>query len=279
MSLYLGWWKWRPRHRSFVRILSEDMTISAAVPTAHEAAVASEDGRHPVPRIVVLVRHGQTTYNIEGRLPGQLPNVPLTDEGRRQAHQAAVALAASTVSAVVSSPLERAYETAQIIARGWGLEVRTDDRLQDTDVGGWAGLKLDELTKSAPDWKRFVQDAEFVPPGGESLANVMARAVTVVEELRHDETIGGFIVVVAHADVIKFIIGHYQGEGAITAARMHVSNASLSALRFEGEGPPHILAVNWTASPAWLLPPLAAPLGNGAPTADSDAAPAAASSQ
>jgi broad specificity phosphatase PhoE len=256
------------------------MTSNAAAPAPHEAAVASEDGHRPVPRLVVLVRHGQTTYNVEGRLPGQLPHVPLTDEGRRQAHQAAVALAASTVSTVVSSPLERAYETAQIIARGWGLEVRTDDRLQDTDVGGWAGLKLDELTKSAPDWKRFVQDADFVPPGGESLASVMARAVAVVEELRRDETAGNLIVVVAHADVIKFIIGHYQGEAVTAAARLHVANASLSALRFEGEGLPHVLAVNWTASPAWLLPPLAAPVGDGVPTAGSDAAaPAAASSR
>jgi broad specificity phosphatase PhoE len=232
----------------------------------HAPPVASEGSRPKAPRLVVLVRHGQTTYNAEGRLPGQLPNVPLTDEGRRQAHQAAVALAASCVSAVVSSPLERAYQTARIIARGWGVTVRTDDRLSDTDVGAWAGLKLDEVTKSAPDWKRFVQNADFAPPGGESLAHVMARSVTVVEELRRDESAGDLIVVVTHADVIKFIIGHYQGEAVTAAARLYVANASLSALRFEGEGPPHVLAVNWTASPAWLLPPLAAPAVNGVAT-------------
>jgi probable phosphoglycerate mutase len=220
--------------------------------------VSAAKGPKPAPRRVVLVRHGQTTFNVEGRLPGQLPNVALTDEGRRQAHQAAVALAASPLSAVISSPLERAFDTAQIIARGWGLDVRTDERLKDTDVGEWAGLKLDELTKSAPEWKRFVEDADFVPPGGESLASVLARAVAVVEDVRRDERAGDLVVLVAHADIIKFIIGHYQGASIAAAARMHVANASISALRFEGEEPPHVLAVNWTASPGWLLLPVAA---------------------
>ncbi|HEV2236942.1 MAG TPA: histidine phosphatase family protein [Ktedonobacterales bacterium] len=237
--------------------------------TDQQPAPPGADERKPTPRRVVLVRHGQTTFNVEGRLPGQLPNVALTDEGRRQAHQAAVALAASPLSLVVSSPLERAYDTAQIIARGWGLEVRTDERLKDTDLGEWAGLKLDELTKTTPDWKRFVQEPEFAPPGGESLAYVMARAVTVVEDLRRDERAGDLVVLVAHADVIKFIIGHYQGSSVTAAARLHVANASISALRFEGEEPPQVLAVNWTASPGWLLPPLA-------PAAGTARAPAAA---
>jgi hypothetical protein len=105
----------------------------------------------------------------------------------------------------------------------------------------------------------------------------MLRAVAVVEELRHDESAGDLVVVVAHADVIKFIIGHYQGTSVATAARMQVANASLSALRFEGGDPPHILAVNWTASPTWLLPPLAAtlpvPAGAADPSTIASAAP------
>jgi broad specificity phosphatase PhoE len=257
------WW-WALAPRSIARILSQN-THSSTAATDLQAAPPGADERKSTPRRVVLVRHGQTTFNVEGRLPGQLPNVALTDEGRRQAYQAAVALAASPPSKVISSPLERAYDTARVIARGWGLEVRTDERLKDTDVGEWAGLKLDELSKSTPDWKRFVQDPDFAPPGGESLACVMARAVSVVEEVRRDERAGDLVVLVAHADVIKFIIGHYQGISVTAAARMHVANASISALRFEGEEAPQVLAVNWTASPGWLLPPLA-PASGTAPT-------------
>ncbi|HKB47215.1 MAG TPA: histidine phosphatase family protein, partial [Ktedonobacterales bacterium] len=63
--------------------------------TATDVSAAGVDGAKPQPptRLILLVRHGETTFNVEGRLPGQLPGVPLTDEGRRQAHQAAVALA------------------------------------------------------------------------------------------------------------------------------------------------------------------------------------------
>jgi ribonuclease H / adenosylcobalamin/alpha-ribazole phosphatase len=249
---------WRCARRSFARILSENTASNGAASSPHDAPTASENGHQPAPRRVVLVRHGQSAYNVEGRLPGQLPGVALTDVGKRQAYQAAVALAASPPSAVFSSPLERAYDTARIIARGWGLEVRTDARLMDTNVGEWAGLKLDELSKAAPDWKRFVREGDFAPPGGESLNAVMARTVAVMEDLRRDESAGDLIVVVAHADVIKFIIGHYQGISAGVAARMQVANASLSALRFDGDGSPQVLAVNWTATPSWLLPPLVA---------------------
>jgi broad specificity phosphatase PhoE len=263
--------------RSFARILTENTTNNGASSAPLETPAVSENGHQPTPRRIVLVRHGQSTYNVEGRLPGQLPHVVLTDLGRRQAHQAAVALAASPLSAVISSPLERAYDTAQIIARGWGLEVRTDARLTDTDVGEWAGLKLDELSKAAPDWKRFVLEGAFAPPGGESLNSVMARSVAAVEDLRRDDSAGELIVLVAHADVIKFIIGHYQGISTEVAARMQVANASLSALRFDGEGTPQVLAINWTAAPTWLLPPLVAtPAASAAaPAATPDAATSA----
>jgi broad specificity phosphatase PhoE len=259
-TLPSGSWRgrWAFARRSLARILSQNTDNGATASDLQTAATDGGNGRQPAPRRLVLVRHGQTTFNVEGRLPGQLPAVPLTDEGRRQALQAAVALAASPVSAVISSPLERAYDTACIIARGWGLEVQRDERLKDTDVGEWAGLKLDELSKAAPDWKRFVQDEAFAPPGGESLASVMARAVAAIEDIRHDERTGELVVVVAHADIIKFIIGYYQGASVTAAARMHVANASISALRFEGADPPQVLAVNWTATPGWLLPPLAA---------------------
>src|SRR5258708_8527460 len=97
--------------------------------TATDVAAAGTDGAKPRPptRLILLVRHGETTFNVEGRLPGQLPGVPLTDEGRRQAYQAAVALAAMPLSAVISSPLELSRDTARIPPRGWGGSARPFD--------------------------------------------------------------------------------------------------------------------------------------------------------
>jgi broad specificity phosphatase PhoE len=228
---------------------------------ARDGAQSGEQLQAPrkPPRLILLVRHGQTTYNVEGRLPGQLPGVPLTDEGRRQAHSAAVALSAVPLSAVLSSPLERARDTAEILARGWGLPVREDPRLMDTDVVRWAGQKLDDVNRQDPAWKAFLDNPVEPPEGVESFPSVQARAVAVIEEALANSELGNYIVVVAHADVVKLIVAHYTNVPLLTARFLSVSNASLSALAFSENNPPHLLAMNWTATPGWLVPPLPKP--------------------
>jgi probable phosphoglycerate mutase len=128
--------------------------------------------------------------------------VPLTDEGRRQAQRAAVALSGLPLSAIVSSPLDRARETAEILARGWALPVRTDPRLVDTDVGPWAGQQIAELKKSDPRWEQFVQNPFAPPEGVEGFAAVQQRVVASVQEIIADPELGSYVVLVAHADVI-----------------------------------------------------------------------------
>ncbi|HKS71226.1 MAG TPA: histidine phosphatase family protein, partial [Ktedonobacterales bacterium] len=211
------------------------------------------------PRLLILVRHGQTTYNVENRLPGQLPGVALTDEGRRQALRAAVALSGLPLSAVVASPLERAKDTAEIIARGWNLPVRTDPRLMDTDIGSWAGQQIAELKKSDPGWEQYVAHPNEPPEGVESFEQVQRRAVAAVRDLLADESLGSYIVVVSHADVVKLILAHYSGMDSACARFVSIANASISALAFGDTPQPHVLAVNWTALPAWLSPPPAQP--------------------
>ncbi|MGH2515282.1 MAG: histidine phosphatase family protein [Ktedonobacterales bacterium] len=228
---------------------------------ARDAAQTAEQTQPPQkpPRLILLIRHGQTTYNVEGRLPGQLPGVPLTDEGRRQAHSAAVALAAVPLTAVLSSPLERARDTAAILARGWDLPVREDPRLMDTDVPRWAGQKLDEVNKQDPAWKAFLDNPAAPPEGVEGFPSVQARAVAVIEEALANAELGNYIAVVAHADVVKLIVAHYTNVPLLTARFLSISNASLSALAFAENSPPHLLAMNWTATPGWLVPPLPQP--------------------
>jgi broad specificity phosphatase PhoE len=256
-------WLWLTSHRRAAataiivsRLMEQQEQSTPEASPQDKEQLNGHASQPPAPaRMLFLVRHGQATFNVEGRHPGQLPGIPLTDEGRRQAHQAAVALSALPLSAVVSSPLERACETAEIIARGWGLPVRTDPRLMDTDVGAWAGRKIDEIAKNDPTWKAFLEKPDEPPAGVERVSDVQRRAIAVVDEIWHDESLGQYVVLVAHADVLKLILGNYL-KTPVTAIRyMHVGNASISALALPKQGAPDVLAVNWTLLPSWLTPP------------------------
>jgi probable phosphoglycerate mutase len=251
-----------------------DDRAGSSLPTPAPAGTApAAPAQEPRPRVrLLLIRHGETTFNVERRLPGHLPDVPLTDEGRRQAHRAAVALSAIPLSAVFSSPLERARDTAEIIARGWGLPVQLDDRLKDTDSGRWSGQKIDDLARSDPEWRAFVAHPTEPPPGVESLAAVMERAVATVEDVLRNAELGAVIALVAHADVIKLIVGHYVGIHPDCAHRLHTDNASITALEFAGDRPPLVLALNWTADAWWLVWPPKPSAPTAAPTPGGGAA-------
>lgn len=229
--------------------------------TAAESPTVAANGAHPRPptRLIMLIRHGQTNFNVEGRLPGQLPGVVLTDEGRRQAHRAAVALAGMPLTAVLSSPLERARDTAEIVARGWGVSLELDPRLMDTDVRRWAGQKLDEVAKADPAWKAFLEKPTEPPPDVESLSAVQQRSVAVVDDILRRPELGNYIALVAHADIVKLIVAHFTNVPLHGARHLHIANASISALAFTGEEPAQLLAMNWTPAPGWLVPPLPKP--------------------
>src|SRR5271168_3510308 len=99
---------------------------------------------------VYLARHGQTAYNLERRFQGQLP-VPLDDTGRRQAVELAERAAAHGFAALWSSPLLRARETTEVVARRLGLEPTEDARLMETDAGDWTDRLFTEVQAEAPD--------------------------------------------------------------------------------------------------------------------------------
>ena len=125
------------------------------------------------PTRLFLVRHGQTDWNLAGRLQGQT-DIPLNDTGRRQAEEARQRLSGVQFDAVYSSPLSRAVETA-ILVSGWPADrVRTDERIKEIAFGDWEGKAPRTL---GDDFAPFFADpARFVPaPGGESLPTLMAR--------------------------------------------------------------------------------------------------------
>jgi broad specificity phosphatase PhoE len=123
------------------------------------------------------VRHGETLYNLEGRIQGQSDS-HLSPLGRRQCRAVASALAGHEIDAIIASPLARALESAQVVADRLNLSVLTDPRLMEINAGIFQGLTWNEITERFPNetvrWRS--QDPDFRIPGGESRRDVMLRA-------------------------------------------------------------------------------------------------------
>jgi probable phosphoglycerate mutase len=206
---------------------------------------------------LLFIRHGQTTWNAEHLLPGHLPGVALNDIGRQQAARLADALSVLPISAIISSPLERARDTAEILAQGRGLTVQLEDRLKDTDIGRWAGQKYDDLSKNDPEWKAYVHNPTVAPEGVETFPQVQQRALAAIEHWRIQEDIGDYPAFVAHADVIKLLIAYYTGLDAGRAGTLFIDNASVSLVEIDKENihPVRVVAVSWNPHPGWLKPP------------------------
>jgi broad specificity phosphatase PhoE len=210
-------------------------------------------------RKLVLVRHGQTDYNVKHLLPGQLPGIPLNAEGRVEAQATAAAIRDLPLTAIVASPLERTVETATYInegrgTEGRGLELHQDRDLLDTDYGRFAGTCWDELDASNRAWKRFMSDPLHAPKGVESFAAVQQRAVRAAERWRHQPEIGEWVALVTHADLVKLIIAHYAGIPLARVPLFNMDNAAVSLLAFhpDPQEPPSLLCFNWTSPALWL---------------------------
>jgi broad specificity phosphatase PhoE len=208
---------------------------------------------------LLIVRHGQTTWNVEHRLPGQLPGVALNEIGHQQAARLAEALKVLPINAVVSSPLERALDTAAYLVAERNLTVLQEPDLMDTNVGPWAGKTIDEVAKSDPAWKNYVRDPMVAPDGIETFGQVQQRVVAAVERWRSIENIGAYLVFVAHADVVKLLVAHYTGLDTARAGSIHIDNASVSMVEIDKEEHPHVVSIGWNPQPGWLKPPAPEP--------------------
>src|SRR5579875_3772766 len=192
--------------------------------------LAHED--HRGHRKLVLVRHGQTDFNVKHLLPGQLPGIPLNEEGKREALATAEALRPLPISAIIASPLERTMETAAAINAGRNLEIRQDRDLLDTDYGPFSGQNYDDLDKTNPEFRRFVTDALYTPKGAESFAHVQQRAVRAAERWRTADGVGEWVALVTHADLVKMIVAHYLGIPLGNMPLINMDNAAVSLLTF-----------------------------------------------
>ncbi|MFZ5917399.1 MAG: MSMEG_4193 family putative phosphomutase [Chloroflexota bacterium] len=194
---------------------------------------------------LMLVRHAQNDW-VGERLAGWTPGVHLNEEGRQQAETLGRRLAHLPLTAIYSSPLERAVETAQAIAIHHGLEIEILEDLGEVRYGEWTGKSLKELAKTElwPVVQVHPSGARF--PQGENLRQVQARAVAALDVLRQThpgET--DVVAVVSHADVIKAVLAHYAGLHLDLFQRLVISPASFSVVRFTRFGP-RIVCLNDT---------------------------------
>ncbi len=175
-----------------------------------------------------LVRHGESTYNAEGRLQGQA-DPPLTPRGRAEAEALAGLLDGVAPERVISSDLVRARETAALLGH---RKAPTDARLREIDVGEWEGRALSELPPGPePSWR----GGPLVPPGGEAWPELVARVGGVVDEL----LASGPWLVIAHGGVVRAAVTHLTGADARQLAGP--ANASVTVL--EGR---RLRAYAWT---------------------------------
>jgi probable phosphoglycerate mutase len=209
---------------------------------------------------VLLFRHGQTDWNLANRLPGQAAGVPLNATGRQQALDTGVALSVLPIHVLVSSPLERAQDTASLIADGQTKrpEIHLEDGLMDTDVGPWTNKLISELNND-PHWQAYVRDPRELAEGlvgVETFLQVQARAVEVIERwlpaVGEDEYIG----FVAHGDVVKLILAHYMGWDIQRGKYLQIGNASVSFFQIAEDRSVWVQAINWVPRPGWLELPV-----------------------
>jgi glucosyl-3-phosphoglycerate phosphatase len=154
----------------------------------------------------VLLRHGRTASNAEGRIQGQL-DVPLDDLGRRQADALGTAFEADPPAVVVSSDLSRAADTARAVAAHVGLEVSYDERLRETHFGQWQGLTGDEVHAGWPEESARWRSGQGGPLGGETAAQVAERASACLQDWLPGVDAGRTLMLVSHGGTARALVG------------------------------------------------------------------------
>ncbi len=158
-----------------------------------------------------LVRHGQTDWNLEGRFQGQ-SDTPLNQTGRIEAQSLADQLKGQAFSAIFTSDLLRAKETADIIAEVLGLRVISEPRLREINQGEWEGLFVEDIKAiNAVHWdQRKTDPANFHPPGGESVAEVAQRTRAAMRNIAHLYPVGS-VLIISHGLALATIICTEKG--------------------------------------------------------------------
>lgn len=184
------------------------------------------------------MRHGETVWNQQFRIQGGSSDTDLSQNGIDQAQKLGLALRDIDISAIYSSPLKRALDTAQAIANQLGLEVNIEPALKEMEVGDLEGIPIAELgtnfSRYMIEWRKGEGTAKL--PGGESLIDLSERVWIAVQSMIKN-TGHGNVVLVSHYFVTVAIICRALGMPVKQIGRIRVQNASISVLDLEGRQP------------------------------------------
>ncbi len=231
------------------RLANEAMDAAAELEKPVDVATSSPGwtGARGEPTRFLLLRHGQTQLSTQRRYSGR-GNPALTDVGQQQAEAAAQYLGPrGGVTAVITSPLQRAYDTAAKAAKALGLDVTVDDDLIETDFGAWEGLTFSEAAEKDPGLHRkWLRDTSVTPPDGESFDSVAERVQRVRGRIISEHA-GETVLVVSHVTPIKTLLRLALDAGPGILYRLHLDLASLSIAEFYPDGAASVRLVNETS--------------------------------
>ncbi|MGH3886601.1 MAG: bifunctional RNase H/acid phosphatase [Pseudonocardiaceae bacterium] len=243
-------WVPRARNAHADRLANEAMDAQAGVtrkPAAQTAAPSHWTGVTGSATRLLMLRHGQTEHSAQRRYSGR-GDLPLTGLGERQATAAAARLSTTDgVTAVISSPMLRARQTAKPVADALGVPLNVHDGLIETDFGAWEGLTFAEARERDPDLHtRWITDTSVAAPDGESMDAVHRRVRRVRDQLIAEYG-GATLVVVTHVTPIKALLRMALDAGPSLLHRLHLDLASLSVAEFYPDGPASVRLVNDTS--------------------------------
>ena len=182
---------------------------------------------------LLLVRHGQTEENNQGRIQGQ-QDVTLNDAGRHQASMLRDRLAKVRIAGAYTSPLARAQETAEILLEPHDAELRQDPRLKEFSYGVWEGMTWAEVRNKYPlAFAEWSVDRERAPEGAETLHQVKSRAHQLMGEIRSEHR-EGTVLVVTHGGPLRLMLCCAFGIPVERAFDMAIDNTAISELSFAG---------------------------------------------
>jgi probable phosphoglycerate mutase len=172
---------------------------------------------------VYLARHGETAWTVSGQHTG-LSDIPLTERGERNARRLGERLRGLTFARVFTSPLQRARRTCELA--GFGPVAEVDPDLVEWNYGAYDGRKTEDIRKVRPDWQLFRDGC----PGGESVAEVGARADRVVARLR---PIGGEVLLFSSGHFLRVLGARWLGLEPAAGRLLYLGTATLSVVGYE----------------------------------------------
>lgn len=195
---------------------------------------------------LLLIRHAENDF-IGRRLAGRTPGVHLNPEGNQHASELAGLLVDAPLSAIYSSPLERAMETAAPLAAAHKMPIQLHAGLQEVDFGEWTGITIRQMRRR----KLFkqVQDSpsQVHFPGGESFVEAQARMVAALDEIVQNHAGHQVVACFSHSDSIKLAIANYLGLGLDRFQGVAISPCSVSVIHVPEEGHATIVHLNQVA--------------------------------